>query len=494
MGDARADDDDSPNTCDSEDPGLGDLPLSHGIEVSGSGDDVKMRPVFGNCAENELAAVLTKRANHLKTAAQTFESKPEISNADASHLQGLSWDAGSVNEFLKQACDPEEDRTNEVFSGALMERGALPAHSPLVVETNAEIQKIMDIIMSLREEVLNEKTRIGDKRKLLAEREKEIKVKQEALAVERKRTQKQDAENRNYPRPKWLTQLEGTINVGVVGNAGVGKSLLVNRLRGVHPGAPGWAAVGVQETTTQIAMYAFPGDRRVRLWDFPGAGTALFPLAAYIRLMGLKYLDRVIVATAGRYTETEIALIEELRKFKIPYTLVRTKVDIDVWNNKMDNNVDEGETLKIISEDIRSNSRVSRPYLVSLRDVTRYEFNAFVVDVFPGLASTRAQSMDGGWEDAWSLPQAAPRTLAAIQGRWRDPTCSYHVHGNQCHICREGVAAIVRLEEDEHGRVWWVSRWWISEDSVMHAKMSSQLRWSPLDVRLCQPLVWTWAD
>ena len=44
------------------------------------------------------------------------------------------------------------------------------------------------------------------------------------------------------------------MNLAVVGNSGVGKSLLINRLRRLRPQAEGWAAVGVNETTREPSM------------------------------------------------------------------------------------------------------------------------------------------------------------------------------------------------------------------------------------------------
>ena len=45
------------------------------------------------------------------------------------------------------------------------------------------------------------------------------------------------------------------MNLAVVGNSGVGKSLLINRLRRLRPQAEGWAAVGVNETTREPSMF-----------------------------------------------------------------------------------------------------------------------------------------------------------------------------------------------------------------------------------------------
>ena len=139
----------------------------------------------------------------------------------------------------------------------------------------------------------------------------------------------------------WLDKVEGCINIAVVGNSGVGKSLLINRLRRLRPKAEGWAPVGVNETTREPTMqllkafqgisrlrsrgfeafglcfsaprgleaprYPYPSQPSVRLWDLPGAGTVAVPAETYLQDMGLRYFDRVVVVSAQRFTEMEVA-------------------------------------------------------------------------------------------------------------------------------------------------------------------------------------------
>jgi len=174
------------------------------------------------------------------------------------------------------------------------------------------------------------------------------------------------------------------VNVAVVGNSGVGKSLLINKLRRVKPGSREWAAVGVSETTMEPRMHAFPGNASIRIWDLPGAGTADFPQEAYIRNMGLRYFDSVLIVTAGRFTTMETRLREELDAHGVPFFMVRTKVDMDVWNNRLDNNASEEATLRHIREDLRRRG-VPRAYLVSARDPDRYDLRALLGDALPGL-------------------------------------------------------------------------------------------------------------
>merc|ERR1712232_1482159 len=102
----------------------------------------------------------------------------------------------------------------------------------------------------------------------------------------------------------------------------------------------------------------------------------------YIQNMGLRYFDSVLIVTAGRFTSTEVALRAELEQHRVPYFMVRTKVDIDVWNNNLDNGVNEAGTLRQIRDDLQKNG-TDRPYLISSREVEKYDMQNLQCDAFP---------------------------------------------------------------------------------------------------------------
>eukprot|EP00438_Fugacium_kawagutii_P004128 Skav211252 [mRNA] locus=scaffold3676:71756:75497:+ [translate_table: standard] len=64
--------------------------------------------------------------------------------------------------------------------------------------------------------------------------------------------------------------------------------------------------------------------------------------------MGLRYFDRVVVVSAGRFTEMEAVLRGELERHTVPYCMVRTK----------DNFVEKKETLKQIRDDLEKTHKV----------------------------------------------------------------------------------------------------------------------------------------
>jgi len=155
-----------------------------------------------------------------------------------------------------------------------------------------------------------------------------------------------------WPRPAWLETNEQTMNFGVTGASGAGKSSLINALLGKRPNDPGAAQVGVTETTITPTPYAAPAAQlgTMKLWDLPGAGTQRFPRDNYIKVMGLRYFDGLLIVTATRFTEVDVMLFREARVWKIPCYLVRTKADVDIESGTED----YGKTPAITVQELRS--------------------------------------------------------------------------------------------------------------------------------------------
>jgi len=193
-----------------------------------------------------------------------------------------------------------------------------------------------------------------------------------------------------YPVPDALTRADygRTVNVAITGTSGVGKSLFVNNVRGVKHGDPTWAPVGVSETTAEPTPYAFPGEPRVRLWDMQGANatcTSENLSEVYIRKVGLRYFDVVLVLSARRFTEVECEIVKELDANAVPYFFVRTKLDVDIMNNMADNRMAPEETTRRIREDLLS-CGISEPYLINVREVTAFDFPRLFRDVLLAIA------------------------------------------------------------------------------------------------------------
>eukprot|EP00931_Biecheleriopsis_adriatica_P074018 TRINITY_DN48204_c0_g1_i1.p1 TRINITY_DN48204_c0_g1~~TRINITY_DN48204_c0_g1_i1.p1 ORF type:complete len:474 (-),score=104.89 TRINITY_DN48204_c0_g1_i1:82-1503(-) len=471
---------------------------------------------------SELLNALFKRRSDVDSGGQTWESNPEESSADAaaSHLAGLTFDAPSAQEWLNQLePSPEEDLLADALTDDLAARQkSAPSHVPRAVkpEDAERLKQLVNELGSLQQQFSQERESLGAAREELKARQAEIAKREAEVEAEKEAQRCREEARRNYPQPDWLDNVDGCINIAVVGNSGVGKSLLINRLRRLRPQAQGWAPVGVNETTMRPTMYPFPNQPGVRLWDLPGAGTVSVPAETYLQDMGLRYFDQVLVVTAGRFTEMEGTLRSELQRYDVPYCMVRSKVDQDIVNNREDNFTDKQQTLRQIREDLEKNHSVDthRLYLISSRDPEEYDMPRLLAELFPGLKreldpsapafhpAGTAQAMAAGqvhmtpaaWNDAWAMPIALSLILSGLQGRWRDGyNAFYLIQNDQCHVSlQNGSHALVHFAQDET-HVWWCSRWYVDEEAMLRARRFRELRWAPANLQ-DKPLVWWYCD
>ena len=137
---------------------------------------------------------------------------------------------------------------------------------------------------------------------------------------------------------------EGYLHVGVAGIAGSGKSSLVNALRGIRNGEPGAAETGVVETTSVAARYPDPNpSKRIVWYDIPGAGTLSIPDWIYFADQGLFVLDCILVLFDARFTATDIAILRNCERFRIPAYIVRSKARQHIRNLVQDTGSEDND-------------------------------------------------------------------------------------------------------------------------------------------------------
>jgi len=220
-----------------------------------------------------------------------------------------------------------------------------------------------------------------------------------------------------YPSPDWLSTR--VLNWAVVGRVGVGKSTLINALRGLRARSPEAAPVGVGHTTKRPRPYQFVGEvatitrNMARIWDLPGAGTKEWPYLSYVRDAGLRHFDGVILVTSGAFTEVEAELMLQLVDFKVPYYIARNKVDQDITNNEQDNGASVDETLAEIRIEMTHNGcDANRTFLISAKhpESADYDFGHMLRAMAGDLALQRMQLPEFE-EDALLSLRKAPAPL-----------------------------------------------------------------------------------
>mmetsp|Transcript_94978 Transcript_94978/g.188139 ORF Transcript_94978/g.188139 Transcript_94978/m.188139 type:complete len:343 (-) Transcript_94978:297-1325(-) len=241
--------------------------------------------------------------------------------------------------------------------------------------------------------------------------------------------QQSTADAQAYPSPDWLSLR--VLNWAVIGRVGSGKSTFINTIRCLKANDPGAASVGVGHTTTQPQPYNFNGQmaetvgNMARIWDVPGAGTKQWPCASYLRDAGLRYFDGVVFVTSGAFSETDLDLIQQLLAFKVPYYVVRNKVDQDVVNNAEDNGARVDETLSEIRQELLHNGcDPLRTFLISAKDphCGHYDFGLLLRTMALDVSSIRGQLPEFQNEIPKGYTMTAEATAAAAARMTSSPS------------------------------------------------------------------------
>lgn len=141
-------------------------------------------------------------------------------------------------------------------------------------------------------------------------------------------------------------------NFAFVGNVGVGKSSLINSLRGIDDESdPNFATVGETETTTERKCYVHPKYDHIVLWDFPGGGTQTRPMKYYFFEQKMFAFDHIIIVGAERMTDLDMYIAEEAKKYDVPFDFVRSKSDNDL-KNRMKRS--RNKSIEVIKEEFRN--------------------------------------------------------------------------------------------------------------------------------------------
>ncbi|CAF1301050.1 unnamed protein product [Rotaria sordida] len=143
------------------------------------------------------------------------------------------------------------------------------------------------------------------------------------------------------------------LNIAITGDSGSGKSTLINTLRNLRAEDEGSARVGVVETTRIVQSYSHPSYPNLVFYDLPGVGTLEFKKLNYLAQVNLTRYDFFLIVSRTRFTENDLWLATEIKKIGKKFFFIRTNIDQDLYNEKIDHPKHYNETL--ILDRIREN-------------------------------------------------------------------------------------------------------------------------------------------
>ncbi|KAK0475491.1 interferon-inducible GTPase-domain-containing protein [Armillaria novae-zelandiae] len=134
-----------------------------------------------------------------------------------------------------------------------------------------------------------------------------------------------------YDMVKQRLYQDGKFHLAIAGKSGTGKSSLVNAFRGKRDKDKGAAKTDIIESTTTVTPYPDPNPANPFIWfDIPGSGTVNCPDWSYFNDQGLYIFDAIIVLLGDRFTEGDLAILKNCRRYCIPTYIVRSKSDTHI--------------------------------------------------------------------------------------------------------------------------------------------------------------------
>jgi GTPase Era involved in 16S rRNA processing len=140
----------------------------------------------------------------------------------------------------------------------------------------------------------------------------------------------------------------------------LGKSTIINTMRGLDARAAEAANVGITECTSTVNEYSDPKNPNLIYYDFLGVGTPKFPRDKYFENIKkvtkdeieIQQYDFFLIISADRFTENDLWLAEQFNHIEKPFYFVRTKIDQSLDNEKHDypEDYDENRILQKIRD------------------------------------------------------------------------------------------------------------------------------------------------
>nr|XP_020670098.1 interferon-inducible GTPase 5-like [Pogona vitticeps] len=116
------------------------------------------------------------------------------------------------------------------------------------------------------------------------------------------------------------------LNVAVIGEAGSGRSSLINALRGLGSKEEDAAPTGLTQTTKEAMAYQLSTVPCLYLWDLPGVGVT----EEDVSRMDLSRYDFFLLVASERYKHVHSCLARAIYSTGKQMFFVRNKIDVDV--------------------------------------------------------------------------------------------------------------------------------------------------------------------
>ena len=188
---------------------------------------------------------------------------------------------------------------------------------------------------------------------------------------------------------------EQSLSIAVIGNSGTGKSSFINSIRDLTGEDDGAAETGETDTTYEPKSYIHPEHAKLEFWDLPGVGTMSFPRETYLERVNFKMYDFFLILSAGRFTENDHWLAEQIKSSGRRFFFIRTKIDESMRGAKQSKpkSFNEKDVLDKIRSDCKTNLeklglKDATVFLLSSFEMERWDFQAAkekLIEDFPDL-------------------------------------------------------------------------------------------------------------
>ncbi|CAM4679233.1 unnamed protein product [Lepidochelys olivacea] len=173
------------------------------------------------------------------------------------------------------------------------------------------------------------------------------------------------------------------LNIALLGETGCGKSSFINAIRGLQDEDDNAARTGVIETTKKRKSYQHPKHPNVTIWDMPGIILGKFSLDRDIEL---SKSDVFLIFSSDNFTTLHANLAQEIQRMGKKVYFVRSKVDVDLYNNRRKRNFSESRILEQIKNTCiecleREGLHTPRLFLLSHNEYDQHDFHCLAEEL-----------------------------------------------------------------------------------------------------------------